>query len=85
MSALTGVVSVVLFLPCVFKEFSTLDKVSPDGNAGDDTTETLNIAEAEAMNANGSSLPKTSIKGLTLISNNYFRVYIIKEAFIGNW
>ena len=75
MSALTGVVSVVLFLPCVFKEFSTLDKVSPDGNAGDDTTETLNIAEAEAMNANGSSLPKTSIKGLTLISNNYFRVY----------
>ena len=76
MSALTGVVSVVLFLPCVFKEFSTLDKVSPDGNAGDDTTETLNIAEAEAMNANGSSLPKTSIKGSpSSISNNYFLVY----------
>ena len=67
MSALTGVVSVILFLPCVFKEFSAQDKISSDGNAGDDTTETLNIAEAEAMNANGSSLPNTSIKGSTPI------------------
>ena len=74
-SALTGVVSVVLFLPCIFKEFSTLDKASPDGNAGDDTTETLNIAEAEAITANGSSLPQTSIKGSTPLFNNYLRVY----------
>ena len=45
MSAVTGMVSIVLFLPCIFNE--TKDQVMADGNAGDDTTETLNIAEAE--------------------------------------
>ena len=72
MSALTGMVSVVLVLPCVFKEFSTQGKVSHEGNAKDDTTETLNIAEAEAMNADISSSPKINIKVWTPIFYHYF-------------
>ena len=66
MSALTGLVSIVLFLPCIFKEFSTQNKTATDGNAEEDTTETLNIAEAEAINKSSNSRPPTSIKGLTL-------------------
>ena len=58
-------ISVVLFLPCIFKEFSAQDKGMNNGNeAEDDTTETLNIADAETMNGNATTFPK---KGLTSI------------------
>ena len=64
-SALTGVASIVLFLPCIFKEFSTQEKaVNGDGNAGDETTETLNIAEAEAFKSNDNSSHEAIIKGM---------------------
>ena len=43
-----------------------------DGNTGDDTTDTLNIAEAEAMNVNGSFQQKTNIKGLALIFSPFY-------------
>ena len=62
-SASTGIASVVLFLPCVFKEFSTLENGKTNGNAEDDTTETVNIAEAEAMNGKDSSKPIADKKG----------------------
>ena len=64
-SALTGVASIVLFLPCIFKEFSTQEKaVNGDGNARDETTETLNIAEAEVFKSNGNSSHIAIIKGM---------------------
>ena len=66
MSALTGLISVVLFLPCIFKEFSTQNRTATNGNAEEDTTETLNIAEAEAIHKNSSSRPPTKMKGQTL-------------------
>ena len=54
----------MLFLPCIFKEFSAQDKGMNNGNeAEDDTTETLNIADAETMNGNATTFPK---KGLAL-------------------
>ena len=48
-SATTGLASIILFLPCVFKEFSTLDVGKSNGNAKDDTTETLKMDEAETL------------------------------------
>ena len=48
-SATTGLASIILFLPCVFKEFSTLDVDKSNGNAKDDTAETLKMDEAEAL------------------------------------
>ena len=62
-SASTGLASVILFLPCVFKEFSTQETGKSNGNAEDDTTETLNIAEAEAMNGKDSAKPHIDKKG----------------------
>ena len=62
-SASTGLASVILFLPCVFKEFSTQGNGNSNGNAEDDTTETVNIAEAEAMNGKDSSRPIPDKKG----------------------
>ena len=62
-SASTGLASVILFLPCVFKEFSTQGTGNSNGNAENDTTETVNIAEAEAMNGKDSSRPIPDKKG----------------------
>ena len=62
-SASTGLASVILFLPCVFKEFSTQETGKSNGNAEDDTTETLNIAEAEAMKGKDSAKPHIDKKG----------------------
>ena len=62
-SASTGLASVILFLPCVFKEFSTQEAGKSNGNAEDDTTETLNIAEAEEMNGKDSANPHIIKKG----------------------
>ena len=66
-SALTGVVSVILFLPCIFKEFSTQNRSPKDEQAEDDTAETLNIAEVGTTDQNSNSQPPKNIKGSALL------------------
>ena len=73
-SALTGMVSIVLFLPCIFKEFSTKNNKAKEGNADEDTTETLNIAEAESITKKSDSRPKVNIKGLTIHSQRCIHI-----------
>ena len=69
-SALTGVASIVLFLPCIFKEFSTQEKaVNGDGNAGDDTVQGNCPISSQVCQANGTC---TGTLRLLFIHRNIF-------------
>ena len=84
MGALTGLVSIVLFLPCIFKEFSTQNKTITDGNAEEDTTETLKIAEAEGINKNSNSRPETNMFDINifdkLTETNWVVIFILATS-----
>ena len=65
-SALTGMVSIVLFMPCIFKEFSAKDIRNRQGganNSDEGTAETLNIADAETTIKKVNLPSKTPLKG----------------------
>ena len=58
-----GLVSIMMFLPCVFKEYSSHDVGISNRNIDNVTTETVNISEAEERNDKDVTKPQIEKKG----------------------
>ena len=67
-----GLVSIMMFLPCVFKEYSSHDMGKSNRSIDHVTTETVNISEAEERNDKDVTKPQIEKKGKGL--NSYINI-----------